>query len=352
MGRLDHQTLGQTDQTEGTLGQLADGRTVGLNLATYPPTDDFKHQLVTLWQSEWNQTDYDWHQSLRGDYSDSLCIRSVIASIEGTPVATATVNYPVCDPEVAVVGSVMTRPRFRRLGIARRLTNFVTELAFADGCQMAYLGSSWPRNGNVYQQCGYEHFSGCVFRRVRSGREDCERAFFAPGQIATLRQPAWGDLPGFTCLAAQPLDCWVLDYPRGYLSSKHVGPNRCVSCFPYLYDDVRAHEGTMFSLIGNAAHRVLGFGSLTPGPAPGRNHTAILDVAVHDHYLDQLPQLIERLVESGTAMDKYLLAYVADQDQVKKRCLLDAGFSAAGRLPASLRMNGRLLDAIALSKAT
>jgi len=330
---------------------LSNGKTMEVEVFTYPLSPQTQWTLLSLWRTEWKKADYDWLQSMNGDYSDTLKIQSVIGTVDGVPAGTATVNYPVKEPEVAVLGSVLTHPDFRRLGIATHLTNVVTDLAFGTGCKVAYMGGKRIPNC-VYLRCGYDWHNGGVLRRAAAGCEGCEREFFAPGQKVTVRPAAWGDMSGFTCLVVHPLNCWVLDYPRGYLSGKHVPLKRCVSNFPNMYDQVVDRGGTMTMLIGEAAHRVLGFGSLTPGPAPAQDHRAIIDVAAHDHYVDHVPELIETL--KGAARDlglQALQAFVADRDQVKKEFLVRAGFQPVGQLPGQLSVDNQKLDVIVLEVA-
>lgn len=330
---------------------LSDGRTLEVKVLTYPLPAQEQWTLVSLWRTDWKKTDYDWLQSMHGDYSDALKIQSLIGTVEGVPAGTATVNYPCREAEVAVNGSVLTHPDFRRLGIAAHLTNAMTDLTFAAGCKVAYMGGERIPN-NVYLRCGYDWHSGGVLRRAAPGCDECEKEFFAPGQQVTLRPATWGDTSGFTCLAVQPLDTWVLDYPRGYLSGKYVLLKRCVSLFPNLYDQVTDGGGVVTVMIGEAAHRVLGFGSLTPGPAPARQHQAVVDVAAQDHYIDRLPDLLEHLKDEARRLEiQTLQAFVADQDQVKKETFLHAGFQPVSELSGQLQAGNREVNVAILQMA-
>jgi len=331
--------------------RLSDGRTLEVKVSTYPLSSDNQRTLISLWRTEWKKTDYDWLQSMHGDYSDTLKIQSLIGTVDGVPAGTATVNYPCREPDVAVNGSVLTHPDFRRLGIAAHLTNAISDLAFGAGCKVAYMGGERIAN-SVYLRCGYDWHNGGVLRRAAPGCDDCEEEFFAPGQKVTLRPAAWGDMSGFACLVVQPLDSWVLDYPRGYLSGKHVSLKRCVSNFPNLYDQVTDRGGVVNMLIGEATHRVLGFGSLTPGPSPARQHKAVVDVAVHDHYVDCLPDLIEKLKDEAPPLEvQTLQTFVADPDQVKKECFLRAGFQPVAELPGQLNAGNRKIKVTILEIA-
>jgi hypothetical protein len=224
------------------------------------------------------------------------------------------------------------------------LTNVVTELAFDAGCKVAYLGAKRIPNC-VYLKCGYQWHNGGVMRRAAPGEEDCEKQLYTPGQKTTIRPANWGDMAAVDCLVLQPLDCWVIDYPRGYLSGKHITLGRCVSNFPNLYDQVRDRGGIVSILVGEMAHRTLGLGTMTPGPAPSRKHTAVVDVAAHDNYVDQLPKLVEYLKGQAQSLGvRILQAFVADQDQVKKDIFLSAKFRPVIELPGRLDIDGRKVD--------
>ena len=333
--------------------KLANGKTLELEVLTYPLSAEQQWTLLSLW---WigglREGDYDFLKSMNGNYSDTLKIQSVIGMVDGVPTGTASVNYPVQDPEVAVVGMVTTHPDFRRLGIGAHLTNAVTDLAFAAGCKVAYLGAERIPNC-LYLRCGYEWHNGGVMRRAAKCCDGYEEQIFASGQKVAIRPAAWGDMSGFTCLVVQPLDCWLLDYPRGYVSGRHVSLERCVSNFPNLYDQVVNRGGVMPMLIGDRAHRVLGFGSLTPGPAPARGHKAIIDVAAHDHFIDYLPKLLEELQKEARRLEvQTLQAFVAEKDQAKKELFSRAGFQPVAELRGELKIPGRKLDVTLLEGDT
>ncbi len=328
---------------------LADGRTLNARTFTYPIAPEDQCMLIDLYWTEWSSGDYDWLKAMRGTYSDSLVIQSLIAKIDGIPAGTASVNYPRHDPEVAVVGSVLTHPDCRRLRIAEHLTNAVTDLAFAAGCKVAYLGADQIPSC-VYLKCGYSWHNGGVMRREASGCSECEQQVFSSGQETTIRSASWGDLPGLASLVVQTLDCCVIDYPRGYLSGKYVSLERCVSNFPNIYDQVVARGGVMEMLIGELPHRVLGFGTVTPEPAPARDHLAILDVVAHDNYVDELPKLIDTLKNAARRLGiKTIQANVADHDQAKRQGLLRAGFQPIANLPGQLNIDGRKVDVTVLT---
>jgi GNAT superfamily N-acetyltransferase len=234
--------------------------------------------------------------------------------------------YPTENAEVCVVEDVMTVPEHRGKGIGASLTNSLVELGFRAGCQVAYLGNA-PTPSSVYLKCDFVRINGAVMRRSAPGHDNCESEFYSPGQTISVRATNWGDLPGVACLLAQPVEELLIDYRRGLVSIQHGPPVRCVSNFTSIWYDCEAHGGLMLTMAGESKHRVLGFGSITPGPPPVRNHTAGVDVAVADSYADQVGELMEKLLTECRKRNLLLLeAFVAETDRRKASWFLDAGF--------------------------
>lgn len=317
--------------------QLTDGRSVNVETLKYPVDQADQMRLIRLQQSEWTSGDVDWLESLRGSYSDMLNFHTAVASHNGEPISSSTVVYPVNSPEVCVIEGVVTLPEFRRQGLAARLTDQVVNLAFESGCKLAYLGNDNKPN-SVYERIGFRRIRGAIMRRPASGFEEHESLMYAPDQDSSIRPTQWGDLPAMACLIGQELNTLLVDYRRGLVAVKHASPQRCVSNFGSVWYDVQASQGVMLSLIGESDHRVLGFGTVTTGPGPLANHTAVMDATTHDHFADELPALIDQLraaaVEKGVRTS---YAYLADVDKHKIDAFTQAGFSETARLPDALR---------------
>jgi GNAT superfamily N-acetyltransferase len=281
---------------------------------------------------------------MKGDYSEHLTIQSAIGWIGGRAVSTASVSYPREDPEAAVVGSVLTHPAFRSLGIAGHLTNLVVKLGFDAGCKVCFLGATRdPRS--VYLRCGFKWWNGGVMRRAAVDDSEIESRFFAPDQRVLIRDANWGDLPGMACLVIQPLDCMVIDYPRGLLSGKYVSLQRCVSNFPAVWYPVKERGGEMIMLVGEASHRILGFGTLTPGPAPGQTHKAILDVATHSHYSQEVGGILQELLHKAAELDiETVQACVAGPDEAKRAEFERLGMRPVGTFPNQIRIGHQRVD--------
>ncbi len=337
-------------EEERTL-QLKEGSELNVTIYTYPIPVIDQMILIELWRTEWTRGDYDWLQSMSGAYSQTLKIRAAIGRIGGQPVGTASVCYPIEDPEVSVVGSVLTHPDYRGLGVAAYLTDTVVELSFAAGCQVAYLGATRdPRC--VYLRCGFQRWNGGVMRRAAPGSADFEVRYFAAEQTVSVREARWGDLPGLACFVVQPLDCLVLDYPRSLLSGKYVKLQRCVSNLPVVYDHVTDRGGAMCVLVGNAAHRVLGFGTLTPEPGEARSHKAVIDVITYDHYDTEADTIIKHLMSQARQRDiRTVQAYVASCDTKKAVWFKRSGLRPVTKLPGQLCVGGKMLDVVVLEEA-
>ncbi len=330
--------------------QLKDGRRLEVAVLTVPLKPEDRMRLVSLLEHEWERSDVDWLQSMRGAYGNTLQTHSAMGSIDGDPVANATVAYPKREAEVCVVENVMTRPEFRRQGIGAVLTERMVQVGFEANCRLAYLGNE-PRPRAVYEKIGFRRISGAIMRLPAPGYEQYEVKLFAPGQSTTIRPSSWGDLPGLACLMGQPSGILMADYLRGLVSRGQAVPLRCVSNFTSVWYDVQAHRGLMLTLAGEMAHRVLGFASLTPGPAPLRQHTAVIDAATHDHYADQLVSLIDSLTfEARRRQITQLHAYVASSDSHKLSSFQRAGFSVFSTLPGMLHLKNRTVDIVLLQR--
>ncbi|MCH2211289.1 MAG: GNAT family N-acetyltransferase [Fuerstiella sp.] len=314
----------------------------------YPAEASVQQDLISLWRSEWSQTDYNWLEALYGDYSKTLTIVSMIARVDDQPVATATVNLPRNSPEVCLLGNVVTLKPYRGRGLGAAVTDAAVAYGFDAGCRIACLGSSRVR-GNVYKRIGFEYLSGCIMCRSAGSEQHDDINLFASGQATKIRNANWGDMPGLVSLLTQSLPDTVLDYPRGLFSVKSADPVRCVSAFAAIHDQTRQRGGLMLTLASQSGSRVFGFGSLTPGPSPGRTHQAVLDVAAHDRYSGSLGEIIDRLRYEATQRGvEVLRAFVGTEESLKTSALTVAGFRPAGRLSDHFQLRNGAMDAIVL----
>lgn len=331
--------------TQNAAIPLRDGRLLQTSAWTYPIGPDQQQRLIALLRTEWRQTDFDWLQAMNGDYSETLTIRSVVGCIDGVDVGTASIYYAKDQPEVSLLGNVLTHRDFRRLQIAQQLTDFCVQSSFETGCRVTYLGTTRsPRC--VYLNCGFDWVSGGVMRRPAPGAEEVEAELFAANQSTTIREANWGDLPGVALLVAQPSDALVIDYPRGILSPSFASMGRCVSNFPVIWYDVANSGGTMCVLSGDKPGRVLGFGSLTPGMGQGRRHLAVIEITTHDSYRNQARRLMKWLSEKALQKRiQVLQAHVASHDQYKAELFHDAGFRPVAELDKQLCIGDRVFSA-------
>ena len=320
-----------------------------LDTLPYPLAVTARDELIGLLRTEWTATDYDWLEAMRGDFSGPLAITSVVLRRRGEPLATATVHFARRQPEVAVIGNVLTLRRHRDQGLAGRVIEVALKLARDAGCKVCLLGTA--RNPhNVYMHHGFAWENGTVMRR-HFDAADFERQCFAPGQPAVIRVAHWGDLPGLALLAAQPVATICLDYPRGLFSGRYLAAERCLSNFPVLWYDTSARGGLLIVLAGPDNSRVFGFGSVTL-PANGTDpKTATVEFAAHDHYASHLPALLAHLLNDCREREvRQAEAMVAAGDETKLACLGAAGFTVTARLPAALRLNTGPMDVLQLSR--
>ena len=118
-----------------------------------------------------------------------------------------------------------------------------------------------------------------------------------------------------------------------------------MSNFTSLWYGVEAVGGSLLTLEGEDPHRVLGLGSITPGSAPLRGHSAVIDALAHDNYAQGIRDLLDRLVETarqkGIAM---LQAYAAATDSAKVEHLRAVGLTPVAMLPEAIRLGDRPVD--------
>jgi GNAT superfamily N-acetyltransferase len=321
-----------------------------LETLPYPLAVADQQELIGLLRTEWTATDYDWLEAMRGDFSGQLAITSVVARHQGVPLATATVHFARRQPEVAVIGNVLTLRQHRDRGLAGRVIEVALKLARDAGCKVCLLGTA--RNPhNVYMHHGFAWENGTVMRR-HFDAADFEEQCFAPGQPAVIRTAHWGDLPGLALLAAQPVASICLDYPRGLFSGRHLAAERCLSNFPVLWYDTSARGGLLAVLAGPDNSRGFGFGSVTL-PANGTHpKSATVEFAAHDHYQSHLPALLAYLLDDCQKREvRQAVAKVAAGDEAKLACLQAASFTVTARLPAALKLTSGPMDVLQLGRA-
>jgi GNAT superfamily N-acetyltransferase len=324
----------------------ADGK---IETLAYPLATPARDELMGLLRTEWSRTDYKWLEAMRGDYSEHLAITSFLARRNGVPAATATIHFARQRPEVAVLGNVMTHRDHRGKGLAGQLVDTALELAKSTGCSVCLLGSA-RETPNLYSQHGFTRTNGAVMRR-QLGPADSQPNYFAPDQPTIIRAAHWGDLPGLTLLAAQPLATACLDYPRGLLSGRFIPATRCLSNFPVLWYDTVARDGLLAVLGDPGSSRIFGFGSVTRGPDSASRHMAMVEFATHDNFETCLSALLAHLLDACRAREiGQVEAFAAAEDAKKLACLHSAGFAEAARLPGALRLGGGPVDVLHLRR--
>jgi len=320
-----------------------------LEALAYPLAAGVQQELTRLLRTEWTSTDYDWREAMEGAYSENLAITSVLARRHGEPLATATIHYARHHPEVAVIGNVLTHRSHRDRGLAGRVIEVALAQARVAGCQVCLLGTA--RNPhNVYMHHGFAWHDGSVMSRY-FGAADFAQHAFAPGQPAAIRAANWGDLPGLTLLAAQPIATVSLDSTRGLISGRYLPVTRCLSNFPVVWYDTAARGGLLAVLAGPENSRVFGFGSATLGTAADRGQMATLEFVTHDHYAAHLPALLAHLLAGCRTREVLRVeAMVPSGDEAKLACLRTAGFAETACRPGALQLTSGPADVIVLCR--
>jgi GNAT superfamily N-acetyltransferase len=304
----------------------------------FPLAEEVSRELLPLLYDEWPAPDYDLNAAAAGEYARTLTIVAALGRIDGRMVGTAQSIYAASQPELAMVGFVLTHKEYRGQGIGAKITDVVTNFAFEAGCKAAFLGSN-IRPDCVYLRAGYSYFNGGVMRRLAEDGEDLEATYFKRGQRAQVRHAEWGDLPGTGLLLIRPYEWVVGDYQRGFFSGRYTTQRRCVSNFPYVYYDIEDRKGVFMVLTGDRRNRVLGMATVTPGRAAIQEHAAIVDFLSHKNYYRVLPHLLEKTLAfaAKTKGVEQVVAYVAQRDVAKADTLIHLGFREIGVLPRQLR---------------
>ena len=330
--------------------RLKDGRELGVEVFTYPIEPFQRVRIIDLIQVEWPRTDVDWLQSMRGCYADVLTIQTALGSFDGEAVATASVAYPKNDPEAGIVMDVVTAPGARRLGVARTITDALVSRAFAAGCRVVHLGNM-PAGPSVYETIGFERLGGVFMRRPAVAGSEPEKDFFAAGQRASIRVANWGDLPGMVCLHAQPLNCALLNHRIGLVSRRFFQPTRAVGSFTVIAHAVESAQGVLLGLVGESQHRVLGYGTLVPGPRPAQGHRAEIDICLHDAYASHGREMVAHLIHEGRKQNIEIFeAGLAETDSTKLEWFTSNGFCSVAQLQDRLLLRDRSVDILLLEK--
>jgi hypothetical protein len=318
--------------------RLKDGELLPVKILRYPLSSADQAKVIELWLTEWEETGFGWLPWMNGVHAKALVSETAVAWWLDTAIATATVCYPSKDPEIGVVMNVVTRKDFRRRGIANHLTDLVVNRAFHSGCTAAYLGNT-PTRHSMYENCDFVRLAGAFMRRIKPGAANLESSLFSAGQNTSVRPADWGDIPGFAALVAHPLETFLMDYPRGLVSSKYLAPERGLTQFSSVWYGSRRAGGDMHVLTGATTHRILGFGSFTPGLGTVKNFGADVDFVCHNAYLHQAALLLRSLINAGKANNflRELRLVTAVSDEWKRQCASDCGFGEAIAVSEQLR---------------
>lgn len=322
-----------------TVVPIKNGRSMEVSLHRFPLAEEVRRELLPLLYGEWSAPDYDLTAAAAGEYARTLTIVAALGRIDGQVVGTAQSIYAARQPELAMVGFVLTHTEYRGQGIGAKITDIVTNFAFEAGCKAAFLGSN-IRPDCVYMRAGYMYYNGGVMRRLAEDGEDLEATYFSPGQSVQVRPAEWGDLPGTGFLLIRPYEWVVGDYQRGLFSGRYTTQRRCVSNFPYVYYDNETRKGIFMVLTGDRRNRVLGMATVTPGRAAIREHAAVVDFFSHENYYSAVPHLLQETLAAAKARGiEQVTAYVVRRDTAKADILIQMGFREVGVLPCQLRHN-------------
>jgi len=325
---------------------LRDGSELLVHTLIPPIEDSMRHDLKALLQTEWVGGDMSWDATMTGKYADSLAFVTCVGLRDGRMAGTATTAYAARHAEVGVVCDVVTLEEFRGMGVARAVTQRVTDYFFNQGGRALYLGTGREESAwRVYQRIGFEWFHGGVMRNLPSQSDDFDEGYFATGQATSVRDAQWGDMPGVSALFTRPYGALAGDYGRGMFSVRYAEQGRCVSNFPHIYYDVIDKRGSCQVLVGQTPHRVLGLASITPIDTAMRCHVGRLEILTHENFYEHGPALLRATAKAGRALGlQRAVAYVPAMDTARLQWMRDAGADKVGVLHGQVQLKDQLVD--------
>lgn len=162
-----------------------------------------------------------------GRWRDDACFRLVRGRVGEELAATGWVGWAKSFPGIGAMAGVVTRPAFRRRGIASIVCARLCEAFDKAGGRLLYLAVAEARP--IYERLGFEPVAGQVMCRAAPGSAPGDG--FVPGQGVTARGVNWGDVGRLMPLYLWPHECLMLDSGIRFPTVALQGPSRCVGVF-------------------------------------------------------------------------------------------------------------------------
>ena len=249
---------------------------------------------------------------------------------QGDLVGTCGMTVGKKAPDLGGFGEVGTDPRFRRQGIASRLSGHAVEEFQGTGGEAFFLGTGNPVAERVYQKLGWRRIAGSnVWANITSG--DSPEAFlvdyYRDGQaVSIVRGDASLRIPMIPLLLT-PHDPQILDGNVGMFSTRYSNQGSCMGLCRRYYRVVEQENAEWYAARTNDGKLI--------GIATGLiDHDAVCDIDgfTHKRYEEYWPELIKAVIAWGDRHSANSFRTLVSSDDLDKLALFqELGFSSTGR---------------------
>ena len=294
--------------------------------------EDFIVQPQAPWFSAGEQAFV--RRALAGEFAATAEDYFFLLSVGGRFVSHAWFPVSRRNPEIGVLGYVLTDAAHRGRGHAARVGAALLERFREEGGVAMYLGTGNPTAHRGYERQGFKDYNGHVMRWLADpqGEAEFDSGYFAPGGLLSLRPAEWGDLAPATALYTTTATWVARDVTEGIFLPAGGEQLRCVSIYVALM--LRSEQlGNRMDVIETAARRVVGCLSQLAGGAGGPDE---LELMLHPAFAESAAPLLRARLSGAPA----LVCHAAPEDGVKRGLLRALGFREA---PAPVERNGHAL---------
>ena len=215
---------------------------------------------------------------LRGRWSQELCSHLLTGHLAGDLAGTCWTAWGRAQPDLGVVGGVVTKSPYRRRGIASHLCAKLCDIFDRAGGRLLYLAAATDAARSIYEKkLGFRPVVGRILCRSASGA--CPEDGFAPGQAVHARVATWGDLGAIVPLCVFPHPCVLVNALTRFPSTRIEGPARCVGIFWNVWR-ATVERGGQWHVLENERGRLVA----SAVAAPGSGEACNVDFIWHPHY--------------------------------------------------------------------
>lgn len=266
-----------------------------------------------------------------------------IAEAESEIVSGVAVYYSV-GSEVADLGHVFTVPEYRRMGIQKMLFSEVIKELPSRGIKVVYLETGYKIPAYyMYQKYGFCDYSKPGFmRKIFTSEKDIQDLYFEPREIR-YNEVKRSDLGALVHLLSTPQRQVIRSYAHGLYRDL---PNETKTL--EIIDSVERRKCST-TVLRDSQGRLMGICLVTQQtPTEIMGHIGILDVFVHQNYMDHAGKLIYKTIiktekELGIEI---LLAYVEKDNSIIINALKENEFNEIAKLHEYLKIGKTLTDVL------